>query len=145
MGCHAFLQGIVPTQGLNPGLPHCRQIFNSESPGKPLIPARCPKIQFNSDTVQGVSFRYYKPSWVGKISWRREWLPTPIFLPGDFCGQKSLAGYSPWDRKEQDMAEQLTLWLSYRLRVQSHKTGTHHTQTSDAISPGLLWSTGGLP
>ena len=35
------------------------------------------------------------------------------------------------------MTEQLTLSLFYRLRVQSHKTGTHHTQTSDAISPRL--------
>ena len=32
--------------------------------------------------------------WVGKISWRRKWLPTPVFLPGEFHGQKSLAGYS---------------------------------------------------
>jgi len=29
--------------------------------------------------------------WVGKIPWRREWLPTPVFLPGGFCGQRSLA------------------------------------------------------
>ena len=34
-------------------------------------------------------------SWVGKISWRREWLPTPVLLPGEFHGQRSLAGYSP--------------------------------------------------
>ena len=27
--------------------------------------------------------------------WRREWLPTPVFLPGEFHGQRSLAGYSP--------------------------------------------------
>ena len=27
VGCHAFLQGIFPVQGLNPGLPHCRQIL----------------------------------------------------------------------------------------------------------------------
>jgi len=33
--------------------------------------------------------------WVKKISWRREWLPTPVFLPGQFHGQRSLAGYSP--------------------------------------------------
>jgi len=32
--------------------------------------------------------------WVRKIPWRREWLPTPVFLPGEFHGQKSLAGYS---------------------------------------------------
>ena len=30
--------------------------------------------------------------WVGKIPWRREWLPTPVFLPGEFHGQRSLAG-----------------------------------------------------
>ena len=36
-------------------------------------------------------------SLVGKILWRREWLPTPVFLPGEFYGERSLAGYSPWD------------------------------------------------
>ena len=33
--------------------------------------------------------------WVGKISWRRKWQPTPVFLPGKFHGQRGLAGYSP--------------------------------------------------
>ena len=32
---------------------------------------------------------------VGNIPWRREWLPTPVFLLGEFYGQKSLEGYSP--------------------------------------------------
>ena len=41
---------------------------------------------------------------VGKIPWRREQLPTPVFWPGEFHGQRSLAGYSPWGRKELDMA-----------------------------------------
>ena len=48
-------------------------------------------------------------SLVRKILWRREWLPTPVFLPGEFHGQRSLAGYSPWGCKELDMAERLTL------------------------------------
>jgi len=47
--------------------------------------------------------------WVGKIPWRRERLPTSVFLPGKFHGQRVLAGYSPWSCKELDMAEQLTL------------------------------------
>ena len=34
--------------------------------------------------------------WVGKMPWRRKWQPTPIFLPGKSCGQRSLAGYRPW-------------------------------------------------
>ena len=38
--------------------------------------------------------------WVGRIPWDRKWQPTPVFLPGEFHGQRSLAGYSPWDCKE---------------------------------------------
>ena len=41
-------------------------------------------------------------TWVGKIPRRREWLPTQVFLPGEFHGQRSLAGYSPWDHRELD-------------------------------------------
>ena len=33
--------------------------------------------------------------WVGKIPWRRAWQPTPVFLPGEAHGQRSLAGYIP--------------------------------------------------
>ena len=39
------------------------------------------------------------------IPWRREWLPTPGFLPGEFHGQRSLAGCSPWGDKESDRTE----------------------------------------
>ena len=51
--------------------------------------------------------------WVGKILWRREWQPTPVFLLGEFHGQRSLAGYSPWGLKESDMTERLMLSLSF--------------------------------
>ena len=43
--------------------------------------------------------------WVGKILWKRKWLPTPVFLPWKSLGQKSLAGYSPWGHKESGMTE----------------------------------------
>ena len=33
--------------------------------------------------------------WVGKIPWRKEWFYTPVFLPEEFHGWRSLAGYSP--------------------------------------------------
>ena len=36
-------------------------------------------------------------------------LPTPVFSPGEFHGQKSLVGYSPWGCKESDTTERLTL------------------------------------
>jgi len=44
--------------------------------------------------------------------WRREWLPTLEFLPGEFHGQRSLEGYTSWGHKELDMTEQLSLILN---------------------------------
>ena len=46
---------------------------------------------------------------LGSIPWRREWLSTPVFLPGESHGQRSLAGNSPWGQKESDVTERLTL------------------------------------
>ena len=53
----------------------------------------------------------FKP-WVQRISWRREWQPTPVFLPQEFHGQKNLVGYSPWGHKESDTTQCLALSLS---------------------------------
>ena len=38
-------------------------------------------------------------SWVRKILWRRKWLPSPVFLPAESHGQRSLAVYSPWGHR----------------------------------------------
>ena len=47
-------------------------------------------------------------SWVRKIPWQREWLPTPIFLPGESHRQRSLEGYSPCGQQALDMTKRLT-------------------------------------
>ena len=39
---------------------------------------------------------------------QREWLPSAVFLPGEFHEQRSLVGYSPWGRRESEMTERLT-------------------------------------
>ena len=38
-------------------------------------------------------------SWVGKIPWRRKWLPTLVYLLGEFHRQRSLRNYSPWGHR----------------------------------------------
>ena len=48
-------------------------------------------------------------SWVRKIPWRSERLPTPVFLPGESHGERSLVGYSPWGRKDSDTTERLSM------------------------------------
>ena len=46
--------------------------------------------------------------WVRKIPWRRKWQPTPVSVPGESRGKRSLVDYSPRAHKELDMTEQLT-------------------------------------
>ena len=69
--------------------------------------------------------------WVGKISWRKKWKPTPVFLPGEVHGQRRLAGYySPWGRKESDMTE--------RMHARTH-THTHTVMKRMSIYPRSPW------
>ena len=44
--------------------------------------------------------------WVRKTPWRRAELPTPVFLPGESHGQRSLMGCSPWGHRESDTTEE---------------------------------------
>ena len=60
--------------------------------------------------------------WVGKIPWRRKWQPTPVLLPGESHGGRSMVGYSPWGHKESDTTE----WL--------HFTSLHYTHILRAIT-----------
>ena len=72
-----------------------------------------------------IGLQYRRPRfdpWVRKIPWRKEWQLTPVFLPGEFYGQRSLVGYSPWGHRESGMTEQLTL------------TSLHSTSW-----PGVAW------
>ena len=66
--------------------------------------------------VKSLSAMQETQAWVEMIPWRRECLPTPVFLPGEFHGQTSLAGYSLWGCKESDTTEQLTLSLFRHIR-----------------------------
>ena len=58
----------------------------------------------NGSRLRGCGF----DPWVRKISWRMKWQPTPVFLPEESHGHRSLVGYNPWGRKESDRSEQLS-------------------------------------
>ena len=59
-------------------------------------------------TMQETTRQEFNPC-VRKIPWRRKWQPTAVCLPGEAHGQRSLAGYSSWSRKESDRTEQPAL------------------------------------
>ena len=46
-------------------------------------------------------------------TWRRQWHPTPVLLPGRSHGQRSLVGCSPWGREESDTTE----WLPFHFSL----------------------------
>ena len=50
--------------------------------------------------------------WVRKIPWSRKWQLIPVFLPGKFHGQRSMAGYHTWGCKELDMTEKLNTYIA---------------------------------
>ena len=58
-----------------------------------------PACQFRSHKRRGFDL------WARKIPWRRKWQLTPVFLPGEPHGQRSLAGYSPWGHKVSDTTD----------------------------------------
>ena len=80
-----------------------------------------------------------------KIPWRRAWQPTPVFLPEESHGQRSLAGYSPWVRKKSDTTARTGDWWMWRIRKPEFEDSTIKNSNSRARLPGfnswlcLLW------
>ena len=89
-----MLSGCIIQFLINPILPlSCHHLFSSISLGFPG--GSDGKVSAcNAGDMDG-----FDP-WVRKIPWRRKWQSTPGLLPGKFHGWTSLAGYSPWGRKE---------------------------------------------
>ena len=84
-------QGVLPTikdRVITGGLPRWLSKGGKESA------CQCRRLRFDP--------------WVGKILWGRAWQPTPVFLPGESHGHRSLAGYSPWGHKRVHT----TWWLN---------------------------------
>ena len=103
-------QSLVFLDLQNHHLNFCRFIYTGTSPSVHVSVSKCSifiKTSFGSDSERIClqCRRARLDPWVGKIPWRREWQPTPVFLSGEFRGQRSLVGYSPWVCKESDMTE----------------------------------------
>ena len=79
--------------------------------------------------------------WVRKIPWSRKWLLTPVFLPKEFHGQRSLVGYSPWSHRESDMTEGLTL-SHFHFLLPTNYSAMFHTQEFPFLTHEVLtWHT----
>ena len=68
-----------------------------------------------------------------EIPWRREWQPTPVFLPGGFHGQRSLAGYSAWGLNKSDTTEPLTLSFTFIFVFIQHLPNLNNKLTAQCM------------
>ena len=82
--------------------------------------------------------------WVRKIPWRRKWQPAPVILPGKSHGQRSLAGYNPWGRKELDTIEQLILSLFFVILTTILSVIVKNQKLPRRVKAGLLRTCGSL-
>ena len=96
------LQGWVSLQGGQTSLGERVLCSCPEAWPPPLSISLVAQVVKNLPAMQEIGF----DPWLGKIPWRREWLPAPVFLPGKSQGQRGLVGYSPWGLKESDMTKQ---------------------------------------
>ena len=79
-------------------------------------------------------------SWVREIPWRRKWQPTPVFLPGEYHGERSLVGCSPWGHKESDRTERLHFhFLSLIIMKYYVSTADLNIKHDLFDSPTILW------
>ena len=63
------------------------------------------KVLYSHSTCFFFNFLFYIGVWL--LNWRRQWHPTPVLLPGESHGQRSLVGCSPWGLEESDTTERL--------------------------------------
>ena len=90
-------------------------------------------------------FKYHSKINMGNslvVQWRRQWHPTPVLLPGESHGQRSLVGCSPWGRWESDTTE----WLHYHFSLSCTGEGNGNPlQCSCLENPPGTVEPGGLP
>ena len=96
--CNAGDLGSIPGSGRSPGGGHSNPLQYSWAFLEAQMIKNPPAMQ--KTWVQSLGW---------KIPWRRAWRLTPVFLPGKSHRQRSLVGYSPWGRQEENMTEQLSI------------------------------------
>ena len=115
VGCRALLRAIFPTQGSNPRiscLPGLAgRFFTSRATWESLpVSGASPGAQLVTNLPAVQEIEETQLQFLGReVPLQKEMATHPCMLAGEFLGQRSLAGYSPWGRKESDTAECLNM------------------------------------
>ena len=98
-------------------------------------------VQGTLESSPAPLFKSINSSALSLLFWRRGWQSTPVFLPGESHGQRSLAGYSPWGHKELDTTEWLSSSLLYGPALTSiHDYWKNHSFDYTGLLLICLWT-----
>ena len=78
--------------------------------------------------------------WIRKIPWGREWQPTPVFLPRESHGQRSLVRCSPWGHGELDTTEQLHFHFSLSCIGEGNGNPLQCSCLENSLDRGAWWA-----
>ena len=106
---------------------HCSAVHNSKKERKIIF------IIFN----RGKVYLFRRTS---VLSQRRQWQHTPVFLPGESYGWRSLLGYSPWGREELDMTERLHFHFSLSCTGEGNGNPLQYSCLENPRDGGAWWA-----
>ena len=78
---------------------------------------------------------------VNHLTWRRQWHPTPVLLPGNSHGQRSMVGCNPWGRKESDTTERLHFHFSLSCTGEGNGNPLQCSCLENPMDRGAWWAT----
>ena len=132
VGCHFLLQGTFPTHGSNLGRPHCRQSFHPLTTH--LQMGRTFSGYYSRDSATCLLNPIFFSLWMHRD-------PTPVLLPGESHGWRSLVGWSPWGRYSWTRLSDFT--FTFHFYALEKEMATHSSVLAWRI-PGT-GELGGLP
>ena len=87
-----------------------------------------------------VKWDYSNLDYFSYVNWRRQWQPTPLLLPGESHGQRSLVGCSPWGHTELDMTERLHFHFSLSCLGEGNGNPLQYSCLENPRDGGAWWA-----
>ena len=104
-----------------------------------LLFATCFQIYCNFVTLCNTLCPCYLTD-IRPSSWRRQWHPTPVLLPGKSHGRRSLEGWSPWGRWGSDTTEWLHFHFSLSCTGEGNGNSLQYSCLENPRDGGAWWA-----
>ena len=131
------LKSLLQQHSSKASIPHCSAFFIVQLSHPYMTIGKT--IALTRQTFLAKKYFCFLIHYLG-LSWRRQWHPTPVFLPGKFHGRRSLVGCSPWGREELDTTERLHFHFSLPCIGEGNGNSFQCSCLEDPRDRGAWWA-----